>query len=103
SLVCPPQIYTLLPYTTLFRSKKFLNTLNERQLDDFFLGELTEANSVFHLTFTGGSTSQPIIALLSKQYDVKPNIIHADVLKLKKDRKSTRLNSSHVSISYAVF
>lgn len=64
-------------------TKKFLNTLNERQLDDFFLGELTEANSVFHLTFTGGSTSQPIIALLSKQYDVKPNIIHADVLKLK--------------------
>src|SRR5699024_4922910 len=35
-------------------TKKFLNTLNERQLDDFFLEELTEADSVFHLTFTGG-------------------------------------------------
>src|SRR5699024_1689352 len=30
-------------------------------------------------------------------------IIMAQLQKLKKDRKSTRLNSSHVSISYAVF
>src|SRR5699024_12133264 len=33
----------------------------------------------------------------------KPRSIHIDAAKRKTDRKSTRLNSSHVSISYAVF
>src|SRR5437879_7351656 len=33
----------------------------------------------------------------------KLNVTHADLVKARKDRKSTRLNSSHRCISYAVF
>lgn len=64
-------------------TKKFLNTLNEEQINQFLLSELAGKGSVFRLTFTGATTSEPIIALLSQQYDVKPNIIHADVTQLK--------------------
>src|SRR5690554_7913050 len=37
----------------------------------------------------------------AKQYKAKPHA--SSVAKFKADRKSTRLNSSHVRISYAVF
>jgi len=62
---------------------KFLNTINEQQLADYFVDDLLTKGAIYHLTFTGKSTSQPIIAALSKTFDVQPNIIHADVIKLK--------------------
>lgn len=68
-------------------TKRFLDILNERQIANYFLKELTDTatNSIYHLTFTGQSTSQPIIASLTKKYDVSPNIINADVIQLKND------------------
>src|SRR5699024_12384475 len=82
---------TLFPYTTLFRShfiKGFLHVIQT-----FFL-QIPE--SIFLIVLISMIT---IIFI----YDF-PHFIQ--VLEAKfpiKDRKSTRLNSSHVSISYAVF
>src|SRR5690625_6904385 len=71
----PPRS-TLFPYTTLFRSKIV------QALTDKGIQILQSADS--HTT----------IWVLIKEKDVKLAV---------KDRKSTRLNSSHVAISYAVF
>src|SRR5207249_10501087 len=71
----PPS--TLFPYTTLFRSLDGASDAAHGNLADFQLVALG----------TSGSLRK------------------ADTAKLRvgEDRKSTRLNSSHVSISYAVF
>src|SRR5438067_9905888 len=69
----PPRS-TLFPYTTLFRS--------ERHWELFLLGSAVSLVLFFLLTYI-------FIPLGQKR---EPT-----------DRKSTRLNSSHVSISYAVF
>src|SRR5699024_12329705 len=83
-------VFTLFPYTTLFRSKVFR------------LFELKPAK-LMHF-----SSTQPIkesvgaglgISLLSR-WAIQKELRNGD---LKTDRKSTRLNSSHVSISYAFF
>src|SRR2546421_8407026 len=72
----PPRS-TLFPYTTLFRS--------------FPLSE-EEAASLFKSFASRGFTA------------VKVKVGHPDRQRdLRRDRKSTRLNSSHDQISYAVF
>src|SRR5947199_5563583 len=72
----PPKS-TLFPYTTLFRSKKN---------DDLSLDQTsTKSESRHRKIFI-----RRLEELLRKRL-------------LKKDRKSTRLNSSHLGISYAVF
>src|SRR5258705_7163543 len=83
----PPRS-TLFPYTTLFRSllKCFLLALPEEQLVDF--------NVALH-----GSP----IPMSSPLLDPKRHLAHRRMTLLKGDRKSTRLNSSHLGISYAVF
>lgn len=64
-------------------TKKFLHTLDERQIDEAFLQELPDEGTILNLTFTGGAARQPIIAQLSKKFDVQPNIIHAEIIRLK--------------------
>src|SRR5438477_7247214 len=86
----PPKS-TLFPYTTLFRSNTFVLKPSEKvPLSAIRLGELlTEAGlppGVFNIVH-GDKTA--VDALLTHP--------------LVRDRKSTRLNSSHMSISYAVF
>src|SRR5699024_12795293 len=79
SLLPHPPSSTLFPYTTLFRSD---------QLD---------AAVHVHGTMIPGSSGQLV---------VNPAIAEARQQRAAAwaiDRKSTRLNSSHVSISYAVF
>src|SRR5438128_5701128 len=71
----PPRS-TLFPYTTLFRSRRFLV--------DGVAGERVD-RVVFDLLQDLGEEPGPVLHL--------PGL----------DRKSTRLNSSHGSISYAVF
>src|SRR5207253_4272529 len=95
SLIHPPQKSTLFPYTTLFRSIKLsivlsdswktLNTLMVFQVRCPF-GWLNWSASCWTL---GGCD----ISLSS----------NCSAPTLPSDRKSTRLNSSHVAISYAVF
>src|SRR5690348_18074862 len=70
----PPRS-TLFPYTTLFRS------VCERAIQPSFrCTNMSDAKKIFELI---------------KEHDIRSKIFL--------DRKSTRLNSSHPSISYAVF
>src|SRR5688572_32669707 len=79
----PPRS-TLFPYTTLFRSKA-LQSLKDR-------GVQTSDDNKEAVRFA------KLIVLAVKPFQVE------DILSsLKEDRKSTRLNSSHSQISYAVF
>src|SRR2546426_1528397 len=79
----PPRS-TLFPYTTLFRSLRKLNIGN--QIVDREDGEPGRRG------------------LVQRLRDLLDDIERAEqVIKLWTDRKSTRLNSSHLVISYAVF
>src|SRR5690349_22324569 len=92
----PPRS-TLFPYTTLFRSQ-WLTAL------DFYLGPVQEFAVAGDPA--AADTRRVLRALRS---GFRPNRVVAlrpagpagDAA--EKDRKSTRLNSSHVEISYAVF
>src|SRR2546426_6445392 len=76
----PPRS-TLFPYTTLFRSLvKFRPTTFQSVLEAHAAGEVDESERV-------GGTG------LLRLHSSRKNV----------DRKSTRLNSSHLVISYAVF
>src|SRR5207253_7762699 len=93
----PPPRSTLFPYTTLFRSP----TQDQRKsaaLSDVghALPQLDTRVLDQRIEFRPRITS--VAALWSGDGDV---VIVADLQ--AQDRKSTRLNSSHVAISYAVF
>src|SRR5438874_3789966 len=76
----PPRS-TLFPYTTLFRSQKLL-------------GISKRGNSYLRRLFVQGAR-----AVLQQSAKQSSGLSAW----LAQDRKSTRLNSSHVEISYAVF
>src|SRR3712207_8886444 len=80
----PPRS-TLFPYTTLFRSP-------ERAKDTPFGG-----------TIAHGYYTLSLAPMFSEQIMRLEGFAFAVNYGLNKDRKSTRLNSSHANISYAVF
>src|SRR3712207_8087428 len=80
----PPRS-TLFPYTTLFRSEGDV---------------IIEDNSP--MTWVTGNYKQGW-GENSHYYQLKRNLLLDFYLNYAKDRKSTRLNSSHANISYAVF
>src|SRR5207249_9331890 len=59
------------------------------------------------MPFYYGSRVRSVPEYLLRRYDRKTHLVNAIIFVLSSvliaDRKSTRLNSSHVSISYAVF
>src|SRR5690348_17878777 len=81
-----PPISTLFPYTTLFRSNH--QAVVDKRL--VFEVEDSRGNKVFKKI-----TKSDKFGIASAEFGL------ADEVNL--DRKSTRLNSSHPSISYAVF
>src|SRR5437762_4809048 len=90
----PPRS-TLFPYTTLFRSKE------EPQLPvKIRLSMLTMLGAVFLAASVGGFAQQPSQA---DSTPIRTKSPLSDRSRLPQDRKSTRLNSSHRCISYAVF
>src|SRR5437762_6188951 len=86
SMIPPPLLSTLFPYTTLFRS--FL--IDEAQ--DLSTDALQTIQLLTNLQTAGQSVLQVVLV-------GGPDIDQ----RLNSDRKSTRLNSSHRCISYAVF
>src|SRR5258708_30062647 len=85
----PPRS-TLFPYTTLFRSP----------FDEFI--HLFRAKISIHYTADKQYLGWGKFALKGdKEYEIPGD--HRTMLLTPKDRKSTRLNSSHQIISYAVF
>src|SRR5690606_42016905 len=89
-----PRRSTPFPYTTLFRSQGFVVT-------DLVVHRLLQAGQV------GRGLGQRAGELLQRREAVElqrvERLVAGVVLALVADRKSTRLNSSHVKISYAVF
>src|SRR5256886_11401475 len=98
SMIRPPPRSTLFPYTTLFRSQtKEDHTIVVRNL---------EASTSYFFT----------VSTVTHPHDGQQNLLISDAsapfsgatgngaeASLMRDRKSTRLNSSHSQISYAVF
>src|SRR5699024_12728923 len=81
----PPPPPALFPYTTLFRSLPWLAALPISPMSEIYVGVAYYYSFVFvgcWLLDSGSGEALDQVLL---------------------DRKSTRLNSSHVSISYAVF
>src|SRR5438105_9144374 len=85
-----PTRYTLFPYTTLFRStkKEEAKSMSEEGVTGAFIRDLKSSTRT--VCFVTGSGEHQI-----------DNRTHRPGAAL--DRKSTRLNSSHEWISYAVF
>src|SRR5437868_10124430 len=76
-MIPPPPRSTLFPYTTLFRS---------------------ELQDCFRLALVA-----KVFVERNQTFVVTRRLAHLQGQSCEIDRKSTRLNSSHVSISYAVF
>src|SRR3712207_8331300 len=89
----PPRS-TLFPYTTLFRSEvvTFISLGGRR--DDRLRKTLVLAHTFWQLHASKLSTALLVFAPCRPCEDGTDNHL---------DRKSTRLNSSHANISYAVF
>src|SRR5690606_41231083 len=81
----PPPPPTLFPYTTLFRSR----VVNDRRTTRTRQHRIDERLLALHVRQLFGSLPQALGVLVDRLR--------------RADRKSTRLNSSHVKISYAVF
>src|SRR3712207_7899838 len=86
----PPRS-TLFPYTTLFRSPHSLSN-----------GKLQPFSFVVHTKLLRSSQIWKVFAYLNSEV---VSLIPEDLCSFdfSSDRKSTRLNSSHANISYAVF
>src|SRR5262245_64467957 len=89
-----PSRPTLFPYTTLFRS------LANDHLDVLVVD--VDALQAIDLLDLVDEIGGEILDALDRQNVVRRRIALDDELTLL-DRKSTRLNSSHLGISYAVF
>src|SRR5690606_42145310 len=89
SLLHRPTRYTLFPYTTLFRSMAMGHVI----LNEYY----HQSKTKYFEEYAKKYTDFPFSVLIKEENGT----LTAD--RFLKDRKSTRLNSSHVKISYAVF
>src|SRR3712207_8439123 len=92
----PPRS-TLFPYTTLFRSAPMLPALRGGEL--VVLARRILAESGVSL----GPLLRDLVAHDVVAAVVEAEAVPPEVAAKASDRKSTRLNSSHANISYAVF
>src|SRR5699024_11886398 len=96
-------ITQLFPYTTLFRSRRDRIDFEIREMDENLLNlnaqnkEISEKLSPFKKDY---EKEKAKLDRLINEYNSYEKNIEKNESSLK-DRKSTRLNSSHVSISYA--
>src|SRR3712207_8935217 len=87
----PPRS-TLFPYTTLFRSHTTI--VDRTEADRYVAYTYMVVGDILSLHQGAAAVTAPIEAAV---------VSSAPAMKRKIDRKSTRLNSSHANISYAVF
>src|SRR5690349_22530812 len=94
----PPRS-TLFPYTTLFRSQEYMTETIAALKEDFSL--IDEWEDRYRYVIELGRALPP----LDEAERTARNKVQgcASQVWIAVDRKSTRLNSSHVEISYAVF
>src|SRR5689334_24130187 len=88
-MIRPPPRSTLFPYTTLFRSEA---------------GRAEEIVDLEVRSFVVRMQSRDVAPTIVALRDTVEKVRRDEIERHRKlDRKSTRLNSSHSSISYAVF
>src|SRR5690348_18100831 len=89
-MIHQPPRSTLFPYTTLFRStlKKIKEDIGRFSFNTCVSQFMIATNELMELKCSKRAILEPLVIALSP---------------FAPDRKSTRLNSSHPSISYAVF
>src|SRR3712207_8209564 len=89
----PPRS-TLFPYTTLFRSQAFTKRPRLLSSTAFLASEATRTDELTkdEVKAVWGTIKRLAVTIMAER----------DFLPVS-DRKSTRLNSSHANISYAVF
>src|SRR5699024_12085597 len=92
----PPPSSTLFPYTTLFRSSSDARSMHCQDHRKRLLSPYVFFRSALLLPGIRNNESYQKVHL-------SPLFLSGQLQLLLRDRKSTRLNSSHVSISYAVF
>src|SRR5699024_11919909 len=96
-------ISTLFPYTTLFRSKikvvknKIAPPFREAMVDIMFGEGISKTGELLTI-----AVNEDIVKKSGSWFSYNDEKIGQGTEKARTDRKSTRLNSSHVSISYAV-
>src|SRR5207249_6504345 len=98
----PPHCPPLFPYTTLFRSLSVIElagVVAELELGQVAVKMLFRYRVIDAVQPTLDDRKEPFNAIGGY---VAPRVL-LDAVIDRLDRKSTRLNSSHVSISYAVF
>src|SRR5690625_5808689 len=99
-----PLISTFFPYTTLFRSPKEDEPIIK---DVSFTIQEGEKVAILGRSGAGKSTLLKLLSGLIEpdrgEILIGNQIVNSSALARSIDRKSTRLNSSHVAISYAVF
>lgn len=64
-------------------TRKFLNTISQRNLSDSLIEQLNLTGAVIRLTFVGESTGKPLIADIASRFHVQPNILAANIIELK--------------------
>src|SRR5262245_63026221 len=96
-MLIQPPISTLFPYTTLFRS-------------DVSVRRLQKPNHVIRNFVVRKHLQELLLGFVTLELAVElSHRVHhllrvlSEMSRLMEDRKSTRLNSSHLGISYAVF
>src|SRR5256885_9789863 len=95
----PPRS-TLFPYTTLFRSTCALPNISQAALRRSIFPVIAYSSLLIGLLFDLYFIALPGGRLLREKESGHWDLMRATALS---DRKSTRLNSSHLVISYAVF
>lgn len=66
-------------------TKKFVNSLFSHNVPDDLLKELNKTGHVATLSFFGKSSGEPALALVSKKFDVYPNILSGSITRLKEE------------------
>src|SRR3712207_8027647 len=95
-MILRPPRSTLFPYTTLFRSQKRFSLEGGESVIPI-LDEVLIAS-------TDHGLDEVAIGMAHRgRLNVLANVLGKSYSKIFGDRKSTRLNSSHANISYAVF
>src|SRR5690606_41965249 len=97
------EIYALFPYTTLFRSGGEAVAVRVHPEDALVLGPTRGEDELAREAAgaPGERTEQRVRDAM--RGDAHLVLSDEEALLIDRDRKSTRLNSSHVKISYAVF
>src|SRR5438067_7169231 len=95
-MIRQPPRFTLFPYTTLFRSSH-----GTRRSIGWSCGTLVKTRA--QELFAGALNSNTVLEDKRVPMYTPESRLRMPFRRHLLDRKSTRLNSSHVSISYAVF